>query len=90
MQLPTDTEYRWYEVANRRRALSAGPLVGPFPIQNLGDDIYGVADRVAGPGMHTIEVEFGPTPIDDENAESFFERWLTRLAQAYEERLCPF
>jgi hypothetical protein len=51
---------------------------------------YGEADRAAGPGMHTIEVEFGPAPIDDENAGSFFERWLTRLAQAYEGRLRPF
>ena len=65
-------------------------MIGPFPIQSLGNNIYGEADRAAGPGMHTIEVEFGPTPIDDENAESFFERWLARLAQAYQGRLCPF
>jgi eukaryotic-like serine/threonine-protein kinase len=90
MELRTHPGYRWYEVAYRRHALSGGPLVGPFQIQNLGNDIYGEADRAAGPGMHTIEVESGPTPIDDENEESFFARWLTRLAQAYGGRLCPF
>lgn len=91
MQLPTNSGYRWYEVAFKHSALlSRAPLVGPFPIQNLGNDMYREADRAAGPGMHSIEVEFGPIPIDDENAESFFDRWLTRLAQAYEGRLRPF
>src|SRR6266852_2580220 len=90
MQLPMHTGYRWYEVAYRRHALSRAPLAGPFPIQNLGNDIYREADWAAGPGMHTIEVEFGPVPIDDEDAESFLERWLTRLAQAYQGRLRPF
>jgi eukaryotic-like serine/threonine-protein kinase len=90
MQLPRDQSYRWCEVAYKRHALSQGPLEGPFPIQGHGQDIFGEADRAAGPGMHMIEVESGPTPIDDENSESFFERWLTRLAQAYEGRLRPF
>jgi hypothetical protein len=90
MQLRTDTGYRWYEVAYKRHALSQGPLVGPFPIQKLGRDIFREADMAAGPGMHMIEVDFGPTAIDDENAESFYERWLTRLVQAYEGRLRPF
>jgi len=40
--------------------------------------------------MQVIEVDFGPTPIDDENDDSFLDRWLTRLAQAYEGRLRPF
>ena len=90
MELRAGSGYRWYEVAYKRHALFQGPLVGPFPIQKLGYDIYGEADKAAGPGMYVIEVESGPTPIDDENSESFFERWLTRLAQAYEGRLRPF
>jgi serine/threonine protein kinase len=90
MELQTHAGYRWYEVAYKRHALVAGPLIGPFPIQDIGYDRYGEADRAAGPGMHTIEVEFGPAPIDDEDAESFFERWLERLAQAYGGRLRPF
>jgi hypothetical protein len=40
--------------------------------------------------MHTIELESGPILIDDENSESFFERWLARLVQAYHGRLRPF
>ena len=37
--------------------------------------------------MHTIELEFGPVPIHDEDFESFVERWPTRLVQAYNGRL---
>jgi hypothetical protein len=90
MQLRTDPEYRWYEVAYKQHALVQSSLVGSFPIQKLEIDIYGQADRAAGPGMHPIEIDFGPTAIDDENAEAFYERWLTRLAQAYEGCLRPF
>jgi hypothetical protein len=90
MELQTHPGYRWYEVAYRYNAIVAAPLVGPFPIQDLGYQRYGEADRAAGPGMHTLEVESGPTPIDDENAESFFERCLARLTQAYGGRLRPF
>lgn len=90
MQLNPQTGYRWYEVAYRHRALSSSPPAGPFPIQVLGYDIYREADRAAGPGVRPIELESGPSPIDDENADVFFERWLERLAQAYEGRLRPF
>jgi hypothetical protein len=64
--------------------------MGPFAIQHLGNDIYRQADLAGGPGMHTIEVDFGPVPIDDEDSDAFLERWLTRLAHAYEGRLRPF
>ena len=83
-------ELRWYEVSYKRSALVRGPLIGPFAIQDLGNDIYREADLAAGPGMHTIEVEFGPAPIDDEAINNFIERWLARLAQAYNGRLRPF
>jgi eukaryotic-like serine/threonine-protein kinase len=39
MQLGTHTGYRWYEVSYRQHPLFAGPLIGPFPIQNFGYDI---------------------------------------------------
>lgn len=84
------TEFRWYEISYQKHALSRGPMVGPFPIQDLGNDIYGHASMAAGPGMHVIVVEFGPTPIDDENEDSFFQRWLERLVKSYNGRLCPF
>jgi eukaryotic-like serine/threonine-protein kinase len=90
MRLGREAAYRWYEMEYRKHALSAGPLIGPFAIQEIGDDMYRHADLAAGPGMHPIEVNFGPVAIDDENVESFLERWLARLAQAYSRRLCPF
>jgi eukaryotic-like serine/threonine-protein kinase len=90
MRLRVDAGYRWYEVSYRKHALVSGPPIGPFPIQDIGDDIYRQADMAAGPGMRVIELESGPTPIDDEQSESFFERWLARLAKAYSGRLCPF
>jgi serine/threonine-protein kinase len=90
MKLREAESYRWYEVAYKRHALSRAPVVGPFAIQDLGDDIYRHADLAAGPGMHAVEIEFGPALIDDENSEAFFERWLKRLADAYNGRLRPF
>jgi serine/threonine-protein kinase len=83
-------DFRWYEVAYQRHALSSGPIVGPFPIQDLGDDIYRHASLAAGPGMHVILVDFGPAPIDDENEAAFFQRWLERFVKAYNGRLGPF
>lgn len=90
MRLQGDGSYRWHEVAYKRHALFRGPIVGPFAIQDLGDNIYRRADQAVGPGMHEVELDFGPVPIDDENLEDFFERWLQRLALAYNGRLHPF
>jgi serine/threonine protein kinase len=90
MRLRPEVEYRWHEVSYKRNALINGPIDGPFAIQSVGDNIYAHADAAAGPGMHVIEVDFGPEPIDDEDSDSFFERWLTRFASAYEGRLRPF
>jgi hypothetical protein len=81
---------RWHEVAYKRHAFVRGPLLGAFPIQDLDDEIYQQADLAAGPGMHSIAVESGPTPIDDEDVEAFVERWVARLASAYNGRLRPF
>lgn len=85
-----NSEARWYEVSYKRHALTRGPLIGPFAIQDVGDDIYGHAEAAAGPGMHVIELEFRPTAIDDEMSGAFIERWLERLAIAYNGRLRPF
>jgi hypothetical protein len=90
MKLGANAAYRWYEMEYRKHALAGGPPIGPFPIQEIGNDIYGQANLAAGPGMHVIELNFGPVPIDDENMQAFLERWLTRLAQAYSKRLRPF
>ncbi len=91
MRLGPEAGYRWYEMEYRKYVLLAsGSLIGPFAIQELGNDIYLQANLAASPGVHDIEVNFGPVPIDDENVESFLERWLARLAQAYSRRLRPF
>jgi hypothetical protein len=90
MRLGANEVYRWYEMEYRKHALARGPLMGPFAIQEIGHDIYQQANLAVGLGMHVIEVNFGPVPIDDENIEAFLERWLTRLAKAYSGRLCPF
>jgi len=90
MRLRQDSAFRWHEVSYRRNAFVQGPLIGPFPIQAVGDDVYRHADLAAAPGMHTIEVEFGPSPIDDEDTSMFVQRWLARLADAYDGHLCPF
>jgi serine/threonine-protein kinase len=90
MRLPGEREFRWYEVAYKPHGLMAAPPTGPFPIQEAGNDMYVQADLAAGPGMHTVAIESGPTPIDDEAVDVFVERWLTRLAQAYAGRLRPF
>jgi hypothetical protein len=82
--------FRWFEVSYKRNALTRGALVGPFPIQEVGDMLFVAADMAGGPGMHSIEVESGPTPIDDEDVEKFVERWVSRLADAYTGRLRPF
>ena len=81
---------RWYEIAYKKHALTGGSPVGPFPIQKLEGDFYTQAALASGPGMHVIEVESGPTSIDAEDAPAFIERWLGRLAQAYEGRLRPW
>jgi len=83
-------EARWYEVSYKRHALIQGPLIGPFAIQDVGNDIYGHAEAAAGPEMHVIELESAPTAIDDEMLSTFIERWLGRLALAYDGRLRPF
>jgi serine/threonine-protein kinase len=90
MQFPSQSACRWYEVSYKRNAFYEGPIVGPFAIQDVGDDVYRHADAAAGPGMHVIELEAQPRPIDDEDVEAFVERWLDRLAQAYNGRLRPF
>lgn len=91
MRLTEKAELRWYEVSYKRNALVGGPLVGPFAIQDVSDEIYQRADEAAAPMMSHIELESRtPVPIDDENTGEFVERWLGRLAQAFHGKLRPF
>jgi eukaryotic-like serine/threonine-protein kinase len=85
MRLPNRTEYRWYEVAYKDNAFASRVLRGPYAAQKLED-----ADHAAGPGMHTVEIQSGPTAIDGEDVQTFVDRWLDRLIKAYHGRLRPF
>ena len=89
MRLGASEGFRWLEASYRFDPRFDGPSVGPFPIQDAGDDIYGHADAVAGPGVFNIELDYGPTPIDDEASQGFIERWLAYLVQSYRGKLPP-
>ncbi len=68
--------YRWYEIsyfALGSRLQSSGP----FAIDNPRE-----ADLASGPAMHVYAEAWGPTPIDDENAAAFCDRWAAVLARA--------
>jgi eukaryotic-like serine/threonine-protein kinase len=90
MRLAAHSSFRWFEVSYQRNGLVPEPPVGPFPIQDVAEKIYEHADAAAGPGLHTIELVAPPIAIDDENADAFCERWLGRLAAAYNGQLRPF
>jgi serine/threonine protein kinase len=91
MRLTAKAEVRWYEASYKHNALAGGPMVGPFAIQDVSDEIYRRADEAAAPMMSRIELESRtPIAIDDENTEQFVERWLGRLAQAFHGSLRPF
>lgn len=77
LRLPTQTEYRWFEVSYKDNALTSHILRGPYAVSDLRD-----ADMAAGGGLHNVEIESGPTPIDGEDAEAFIDRWLHRLSEA--------
>jgi hypothetical protein len=84
MRLSDGAEYRWYEVSFVDHPLMSGVPRGPYAL----DDIREV-DRAAGPGMHTTQIESGPTSIDGEDMESFIDRWVNRFALAYNGKLGP-
>lgn len=47
----------------------------------LTDDVRG-ADEAAGPVLGTFQFAWGPQPVDDEDADAFYDRWVGLLAQA--------
>jgi hypothetical protein len=85
MRLPTNTDYRWFEVSYKNNALFPQRTArGPFSVTGEA------ADRAASVAMTEIGIESGPTPIDGEDAHAFVDRWLERLVLAYHGRLQPF
>ena len=70
-------DYRWYEVAYETHAFSSHRAeYEPFALRP--ED----ADRAAGPAMGDVTIAYGPEPIDDENVDSFCDRWARLLAAA--------
>lgn len=76
-------EYRWWEAL-----YFTHPLIRkrsshePFALKDLKD-----ADLAAAPGMHNVELAAKPRPIDDEDSENFYNRWMSLLAKAYQGQL---
>jgi len=68
--------FRWYEVS----FWTIGPKDRdePFGLEGHDPDI----DLALGNIMHTINVAYGPLPIDGEDEEGFISRWTDLVAKA--------
>ncbi len=78
-------DYRWWEVMYMwHPALTSHPshTNEPFAVDELND-----ADAAAAMGTNRIAFAAKPRPVDDEDADSFYDRWAKRFAQAYSGRL---
>jgi hypothetical protein len=89
-RFPNNQDYRWYEVSFMISPLSR--MTGPAPLSlleetNNATSRYHHADLALSNTMHSYQAAFGPIPIDDENEESFIERWMTVFGAAAEGRL---
>ena len=75
--LNSDENYRWYEISffapfgNRQ-------WHEPFALTIYTADFW----HAISPGMHSVQIAYGPLAIDGEEQESFGQRWLTRMAAA--------
>jgi serine/threonine-protein kinase len=76
--LKTDaaSPFRWYEVSYF--APMNGDNYAPYDLMSNP----GHAATAAAPGLSSFQIAWGPRPIDDENAEEFFDRWAAMLAKA--------
>ena len=75
--------YRWYEVSYCDNPLSSRKQeYAPFYLR------YPEADSAAAPVIGVYQIAFGPKPIDDEDQESFMDRWAELLAKAVDGKLC--
>ncbi len=69
--------FRWYEVGFYGRLDRRNQHV-PFALAGYEADV----DQAIGPSLHTVEVAYGPLPIDGENEEEFLERWRCLVSRA--------
>lgn len=72
--LKEPSKYRWYEVSYMTLG-SKREKYEPFAAD------LDIADRAAGIAMDVYQIAYGPKPIDDEDQESFFNRWETLYAR---------
>ncbi len=68
--------YRWYEVAFW--TLSQKNRDEPFGLEGYDNDI----NLALGNITHTVNVAYGPFPIDGEDEESFISRWINLVSKA--------
>lgn len=80
---PEDDEYRWREASYfTNPMLRRTPRFAPHSLDTLS-----AADAAHGKGIAVHQVAWGPSPIDDEDAEDFFDRWMVLFAEAVDGRL---
>lgn len=80
-----DDRHRWWEVAYFVNPHGLGGTRDqPFALTNLND-----ADRAArrSDSLDRYKIAFGPKPVDDEDAQGFFDRWAGLLAKAHNQQL---
>jgi len=69
--------FRWYEVSFWTLAESKSKDE-PFGLEGYQADI----DLACGNIIHTVNVAYGPLPVDSEDEESFISRWVGLVAKA--------
>jgi len=75
---PEDDDYRWREASYFANPMSGRtPRFVPYSLDTLA-----AADAAHGKGNAVHQVAWGPSPIDDEHAEDFFDRWMSLFAKA--------
>jgi serine/threonine protein kinase len=80
-RLPTQAEYRWYEVSYF--SPWKGEAAAPYSLTRRTDD----ADLAVSPVTHVYQTAFGPVAVDDEDEGDFIERWAALLGLASQGRL---
>jgi len=77
-KLPTHHNYRWREVSYFVNAFSEERAqYEPFELHDPSK-----ADKAACASLGTLQIAYGPKPIDDEDFDSFYQRWGDLLAKA--------
>jgi len=85
LDMARNGSFRWYEVGYQ-----PNPIIAPLPDAMVPTFLEPQhADAVHGLGNGAQVIAFGPRPIDDEDVDSFIDRWSVLIALAAEGRLEP-